>query len=150
MSDKERASQLDGIGARIRRYREEAGLTLSGLANRAHVSKGYLSRLESETTEARPSGQTLYSLAEALGVTMSDLLGRKLLPAAKEGETPEPLRQFADEADIPEADVRMLASIEFRGDPPQTKERWQHIYTAIRTSAALDTNLRNRKGDSSR
>jgi hypothetical protein len=32
----------------------------------------------------------------------------------------------------------MLASIQFRGKQPRTKERWRYIYTAISTSAAID------------
>jgi transcriptional regulator with XRE-family HTH domain len=126
-----------GIGARIRRFREDAGLTLSALATKANVSKGYLHRLESDVGDVRPSGKTLYALAEALGVTMSDLLGRKLLAPARP-EVPMALREFADEEDLPEADVLMLASIEFRGEAPRTKERWRYIYNAIETSRGLD------------
>lgn len=33
----------------------------------------------------------------------------------------------------------MLASIQFRGEQPRTKERWRYIYTAITTSRAIDT-----------
>lgn len=126
-----------GIGARIRRYRDDAGLTLSALATKANVSKGYLHRLESDTGDVRPSGKTLYALAEALGVTMSDLLGRRLLAPAQP-EVPTTLREFADEEGLPEADVLMLASIEFRGEAPRTKERWRYIYNAIETSRGLD------------
>ena len=32
----------------------------------------------------------------------------------------------------------MLAAIEFRGTRPQTRERWEHIYNAIRMSQTLD------------
>ena len=126
-----------GIGARIRRFRGDADLSLSALANKAQVSKGYLHRLESDTSDARPSGKTLYALAEALGVTMSDILGRKLLVPAQP-EVPTALREFADEEDLPEADVVMLASIEFRGESPRRKERWRYIYNAIETSRGLD------------
>jgi transcriptional regulator with XRE-family HTH domain len=126
-----------GIGARIRRFRDDAGLSLSALATKAGVSKGYLHRLEADSTDARPSGKTLYLLAEALGVTMSDLLGRKLLGPAQV-EVPDTLRQLADDEGLPEADVLMLASIEFRGEAPRTKERWRYIYNAIETSRGLD------------
>jgi transcriptional regulator with XRE-family HTH domain len=85
----------------------------------------------------RPSADTLYAIAKALGVTMSDLMGRKLLPAAAP-QVPDSLREFADEERIPEADLSMLASIQFRGEQPRTKERWRYIYTAITTSRAID------------
>lgn len=126
-----------GIGDRIRRFRGDADLSLSALAAKANISKGYLHRLESGTVDSRPSGKTLYALAEALGVTMSDLLGRKLL-IPKTPEIPAALREFADEEQLPEADVRMLATIEFRGEAPRTSERWRYIYNAIEMSRGLD------------
>ncbi len=137
MTTKDGRDDFEGVGAKIRRYRDDAGLSLSALAAKAQISKGYLHRLESESTDARPSGRTLYALAEALGVTMSDLLGRKLL-GPTQPETPRALRQFAEEEGLPEADVLMLASIEFRGEAPKTKERWRYIYNAIETSRGLD------------
>lgn len=128
---------VDGIGTRIQRYRHEAGLSLSALAAKAGVSKGYLHRLESDTSVTRPSGKTLYAVAEALGVTMSDLLGRKLL-SDPPAQPPPALLEFAANDGLPESDVRMLASIEFRGEAPQTTERWRYIYNAIAMSRDLD------------
>ena len=132
-----RRDDFAGIGERIRRFRDDSGLTLSALAVKAGVSKGYLHRLESDIVDVRPSGKTLYALAEALGVTMSDLLGRRLLAPAQ-ADVPRVLREFADDEGLPEADVVMLASIEFRGEAPRTKERWRYIYNAIETSRGLD------------
>ena len=126
-----------GIGDQIRRFREERGLSLSQLATDAGVSKGYLWNLENDQEARRPSADTLYSVAKALGVTMSDLMGRKLLPAAAP-HVPQSLQEFADEEGLPEADLHMLASIRFRGEQPRTKERWRYIYTAISTSKAID------------
>ena len=126
----------ESIGDRIRRYRSEAGLSLSQLATSAGVSKGYLWSLENEP-DKRPSGETLYAIAEALGVTMSTLLGRRLL-TRQPTDIPASLREFAKEKALPERDVRMLAGIEFRGVRPQTRERWEHIYNAIRMSRTLD------------
>lgn len=137
MDDDAARDDFRGIGARIRRFRDDSGLSLSALAAKAGVSKGYLHRLEGDSTDARPSGKTLYALAEALGVTMSDLLGRKLLGPAQ-ADVPAALRQFAEDEGLPEADVLMLAAIEFRGEAPRTKERWRYIYNAIETSRGLD------------
>ncbi len=127
-----------GIGDQIRRFREERGLNPSQLAAEAGVSKGYLWSLENDQDTRRPSAETLYAIAKALGVTMSDLMGRKLLPAATP-HVPDSLREFADDEGIPEADLRMLASIQFRGEQPRTKERWRYIYTAITTSRSIDS-----------
>jgi transcriptional regulator with XRE-family HTH domain len=125
-------------GSRIRRYRNERGMSLSALAQEAGVSKSYIWSLEHEPTAAHPSGDTLYKLAKVLGVSMSDLLGRRLLIAPPEN-IPKSLRLFAEDAGLPEADVVMLASIKFRGDRPKTPDRWRYIYEAIRNSRTMDT-----------
>jgi transcriptional regulator with XRE-family HTH domain len=125
------------VGDRIHRFRQERGLNLSRLAEQAGVSKGYLWTLENNPDARRPSAETLYAVAKALGVTMADLMGRELSMAPAK-EIPDGLRAFAEEAGLPEADIQMLASIQFRGERPRTKERWRYIYTAISTSAAID------------
>lgn len=130
------ASRLS-VGDRIRRFREERGLSLSQFAEHAGVSKGYLWALENDPGARRPSAETLYAVAQALGVTIADLMGREVL-AASAGNIPDSLREFAEEEGLPETDVQMLASIQFRGEHPRTKERWRYIYTAISTSAAID------------
>jgi transcriptional regulator with XRE-family HTH domain len=125
------------FGQRLRRYRRDRDLSLSELADAANVSKGYLSSLENNDQERRPSAEVMYALAEALGVTMSDLMGRKLLPAAMPS-VPESLAQFAEEANLSEADLSMLAFIQFRGEQPRTVARWRFIYESIRNSAQMD------------
>jgi transcriptional regulator with XRE-family HTH domain len=129
------------IGTNIRKYRDDLGISLNELAERSHVSKGYLSALENGTDNRRPSGETLYAIAEALGVTMSDLMGRRLLTETAH-DAPASLQQFAEEAGLPQRDIAMLATIEFRGEKPRTKERWSYIYNAIRTSTDLDRERR--------
>ena len=121
------------VGARIRQRREELGLSLSRLGELADVSKGYLWSLEKGKTKARPSGQTLYRVAKALGTTMSDLLGRTLLVDAPD-EIPKSLEEFADSIGLPERDKRMLAQISFRGEQPQHAADWAFIYRAIEAS----------------
>jgi transcriptional regulator with XRE-family HTH domain len=125
------------VGDRIRRFRNERGLNLSRLAEQAGVSKGYLWALENHPAARRPSAETLFAVAKALGVTIADLMGRELSAAPPE-EIPDGLLEFAEEEGLPEADIQMLASIQFRGERPRTKERWRYIYTAISTSAAID------------
>lgn len=61
------------IGARIRALREQAGLTLEGLAYQSELgSKGHLSDLERGLT--RPTVATLAVLAEGLEVSLLDLV----------------------------------------------------------------------------
>jgi transcriptional regulator with XRE-family HTH domain len=135
------ASQQDSsdetLGSRLRQFRDERHMTLSELAAKSGISKGYISSLETGEHERRPSGRVLYSLAEALGVTMSDLMGRKLLPAATP-DIPESLLEFSRQAKLSEADTTMLASIRFRGEQPKTVDRWRYIYDSIRNSEQMD------------
>jgi transcriptional regulator with XRE-family HTH domain len=125
------------IGQNIRRFREEANLSLSELAERASVSKGYLSALENEDAETRrrPSGQSLYKIAEALGVTVADLLGEHT-HLDEPVEVPGSLREFAEQEGLPESDVMMLARIEFRGEQPRTAKAWGFLYDAIKYSTS--------------
>jgi transcriptional regulator with XRE-family HTH domain len=126
------------LGQRLRRYRIDADLTPTELAQRAEVSKSYISSLESEAEpERRPSAEILYNLARALGVAMSDLLGKTPTLASSHERTPE-LLVFARDYQLPEADVEMLASIQFRGDQPRTVDRWRFIYEAIKNSERMD------------
>jgi transcriptional regulator with XRE-family HTH domain len=126
------------IGVRIKRYREERGMSATDLAETASISKSYLSELESGgDSHRRPSADVLYRVAKALGVAMSDLLGRPIITEPT-SERPRSLLDFAKQAALPEADVAMLASIQFRGEQPKTPERWAFIYQAIKNSAGMD------------
>ena len=127
------------VGQRIKEYRAEKGLTASELAVRAKISKSYLSELESATEDARgPSAEAVYRIAQALGVAMSDLLGKPVLLKPADDKPPASLLAFQKKYRVPEADVRMLANIRFRGEEPKTAERWLFIYQAIQNSSALD------------
>ncbi len=132
-------SQTDSstVGARIKLYRADLGLSLSQLAEAAGVSKSYLSSLESREVDKRPSANVLFRLAKALGVTMAELLGQEV-NFTEELVVDRELERFAADENLTAGDVRMLASIKFRGDPPRSVERWRYIYQALRTSRELD------------
>jgi transcriptional regulator with XRE-family HTH domain len=66
-------SVLTSIAESLREERLRAGLTLDQLAQRADLSTAHLSRLESG--DRQPSVAALISLARALGVSLSWLLG---------------------------------------------------------------------------
>lgn len=126
------------FGARLRREREKAGLSLAQLADASGISKPYLVRLENEPSN--PSLELLSRLAEALDVTVADLLGgpRYRVDEA-ELRVPPLLLAFADEAGLSTPEVRTLASIKFRkGDEPRSTERWAYIYNSLRLSRGLD------------
>ena len=65
---------LGQIGNRIRAARTEHGLTQKALGTMAGVHEVHVSRLESGSLDTRIS--TLRKIADALGVTLADLVGR--------------------------------------------------------------------------
>lgn len=127
------------IGRQIRKYREEKGITAAQLARDAEISRSYLSELESATGKhRRPSANVLYAIGKALGISMSDLLGRPMIlePPIK---PPASLLELAKVDGLSQSDVEMLSSIKFRGGAPTSAERWRFIYQAIRNSSAMDS-----------
>ena len=128
----------NGIGDRLKEYRKGLSMSQADLARKSSVSAAYISELESGLGK-RPSGEILLRLANALEVTIADLLGQDIRPG--DGDPPVPdssLLEFAKERRLPRSDVEMLASIRFRGDPPRTSRRWAMIYDTIVTSRTLD------------
>jgi len=98
------------------------------------VSKGYLSQIEHEMA-TRPSTQTMFKIARALGTSIGELVGEaEAGPGAPEVDVPESLREFARLERLPEDDLHMLARIRYRGRVPRTVEDWRFIYESIRRS----------------
>ncbi len=58
------------IGEKLRRLRIENGLTQEELANRAYLTKGFISQLERDLTS--PSVATLKSILDVLGVELAE------------------------------------------------------------------------------
>jgi transcriptional regulator with XRE-family HTH domain/quercetin dioxygenase-like cupin family protein len=87
------------VGARLRQARQEAGLSLRGVARQLGVSASFVSQLE--TGKSQPSVATLYSLAQLLNVSIDELFSPPMPsdvegiagPRAKE-EGAQPARQL--------------------------------------------------------
>lgn len=73
-SEKVNAADGSGIGFFVRDARKTQRLSLEQLAQRAGVSRAMISRIERE--EAVPTTTVLAKLAEALGLTFSQLMSR--------------------------------------------------------------------------
>ncbi len=124
------------LSQKIRQLREEKEWSLNKLAEMAGVSKAYLSQLENNVSK-QPSAEVLLKIASALRTTIADLLDKPVRVYAKDfGEMPDGLRELIDEQgdtlDIREEDVKMLMSIRYRGNQPETPEDWEHILRTIR------------------
>ncbi len=61
------------LGVMLQQRRESKGLTQEQLAKLAHMSRGYLAKLEAGHSK-NPSLATLQRLAKALGVAVTELL----------------------------------------------------------------------------
>lgn len=91
------AAAIDLVGPRLRRVREQRGLTLTEAADRTGISKSTLSRLE--TGQRRPSLELLLPLAQVYRVPIDDLVGApevgdpriRLKPRRVNGRTVLPL-----------------------------------------------------------
>ncbi len=91
------AAALDHVGPRLRKVREQRGITLTDVAERTGISKSTLSRLENG--QRRPSLELLLPLAQAYRVPLDDLVGApdvgdprvRLKPRRVNGRTVIPL-----------------------------------------------------------
>lgn len=61
------------LSVRLRKWREESGMTLDELAGRSKVSKAMLSKIEN--AKVQPTIALLGKLAEALDITITQLIG---------------------------------------------------------------------------
>jgi transcriptional regulator with XRE-family HTH domain len=74
------------VGARLRALRQASGLTLAAVAERAGLSKGFLSRLERD--EVSPSVATLVTVCGILGVPVGRLFDSPRTSLVRAGEAP--------------------------------------------------------------
>ncbi len=91
------ADTLELVGPRLRKIREQRGVTLTDVADRTGISKSTLSRLENG--QRRPSLELLLPLAQLYRVPLDDLVGApevgdpriRLKPRKVNGRTVVPL-----------------------------------------------------------
>jgi transcriptional regulator with XRE-family HTH domain len=127
------------VGRNIRAERERGGLSLAQLSSASGISKAHLVRLEKGG--GNPSLEILGRIAEALEVTIADLVGGPKLTysAASDEDVPASLKAFASEADLSDDQVLTLASIRFRDhERPRSSQRWRFIYDSLNLSKGLD------------
>lgn len=129
----------EALGRRIREERVKAGLSIQQLADLAGLTKAYVVRVETET--ANPSMDVVARIAEALDLTIADLVGGPVIRyVGDESEVSPSLRAFAEQARLSSSGVKMLASIRWReGEQPRTTDRWQYVYRSLQMSREIDT-----------
>ena len=128
------------IGPRLRSLRISKGFTLEQLSKKADVAIGLLSQLEkSDEKSANPSLQTLRKIANSLGVTVADLLGKSV--AERQAVVPERLDpgllEFLTIArkrgmTIDEGVLQGCYGMQEREGAPKTSEDWEFLYKTIK------------------
>ncbi len=116
--------ELASFGQRVRDRREKEGWSQEGLAKKVDISRNYLSQIE-RGVATNLSWQVVNRLAAALGLeTTGEQRNWSNLPPG--------LADFARKADLPQADIEMLARIRYRGRQPSTPAEWEMLYKAIK------------------
>jgi transcriptional regulator with XRE-family HTH domain len=136
------ANDAFAFGQRIKEARTRLGWSLAEVARRSGLSRGYINALELGRSK-RPGADALRRLEDVLGPL-------RPVPQSDLAAVPPGLSALARERQLPEPEVRMLASLQIRGRQPQSKERWRFIYDALVASEAIDQtaehDLRNQPG----
>ncbi len=116
------------FGLRVRQKRLEEGKRQADLANDVGISRNYLSQIE--RGEAKNlSWQVKKKLADTLGIAVEEEVNAATLL----DNLPIGLGEFARNKNLPEADILMLARLQYRGQQPTTPDQWKVLYNIIKT-----------------
>lgn len=126
------------FSARIRQLRRERRMTLTALAEKAGISRGYMSEIENERA-TDPSAAVLRAIAQALDTTTAVLMDED--PTIVSSDIPDSLRLAQEKFNIPEGDLPTLAAIKFRNYQPISAEDWKFLYESIKRSMPKDAKL---------
>lgn len=116
------------LGEVVARRRRELKLSQEDLANRADISRAYVSLIE-RGEAANLSTGVLEKLGVVLGIPVSKLLGR---PEQSDLLIPPALREFAMQEGLDLEVVEKMARIPRRGKEPQTAQQWKELYKVIK------------------
>lgn len=123
------------LGDRIREFRKIKGETLKATSEGTDLSVSYLSDIERGRTN--PSLQTLETLANHYGITVTDLLsGVDFAGQQTENSLPPGLKdllkdeEFGEEID--DSWIELLVKINLRGKRPHTKLQWLELYLSLK------------------
>lgn len=119
------------LGDRIRELRKRKGKTLKEISESTHLSVSYLSDIERGRTN--PSLQTLDTLADHFGISVTDLLsGVEFAGIQTDDALPPGLAELLNDPlygpDIDNSWRELLMKINLRGKRPQTMKEWLELY----------------------
>jgi len=131
---------MTAVGERIRSRRSELGMTQEELADKAKISKGFLSDVE--TGKRNISAENLLALAQHLNVSLDYLMkGDSSKPKALGVPLPSSLVEFAKNSDLTVSQALMLLEmrLQIKGHRSNTAsddlERfdWKRFYEAVKS-----------------
>src|SRR5688572_22881203 len=113
------------LAERIRKTREDKGLSLDEVATKVKISKTYLWELEHDIAGTKkPSADVLMRIATALSTTLAALLSLATVQVQENAvELPPALLEFRDRmakqsSPLSDGDLQDLATMTFRGGQP--------------------------------
>ena len=133
-------SGQDSVGGRLRHVREQRGLSLDGLAERAGLSKSFLWEVENDRSGI--SGERLLQVANVLGASLDYLLRGQRSKEDEDSaaiEIPYELGQLAEERHLTygqtlallEIDRSLVARRRRAGRPYMSKQDWEQLYKGV-------------------
>lgn len=120
---------MQEFGQRVKQRRKALKLSQEQVAQRASISRSYISVIEQGGTQ-KVSTQILNQLAVTLEVS-SDWLEGKTLSEDDDVRIPGLLRQFGMQAGLLYEVVERLARIPRPGREPKSVAEWHSIYVAV-------------------
>ena len=128
-------------GERIRTWRTEKNMTLPALADRAGLSKGLISKLENND-DSNPSLSTLYKIAEALGITVADILEteqaqlKRIIPEEQPPWQNGLIEYLISQGKKPDPDILNAMYVLRNRKAAETEdfESWKFLYRSIENS----------------
>lgn len=116
---------MDKIAPHLKELREKKGLTQAGLGKLVGLDQTHLSRLEKGTKGV--SNEKLLAIAEALGVTVSDLLGDAANIVRREYEAGHPARKIIADAKAPRGLIALAGDKALVDALRITSEEWKAL-----------------------
>jgi transcriptional regulator with XRE-family HTH domain len=131
------------LGARLRERRLAAGLTPSEAARRAGVSRSHIYHLE-EGSVTHPSALVLGRLADAIGVTLYDLLGpsRSTRPAEADA-LPQALVAYLEATQVEEPVAAALRAVAWHCSGVTTERDWAYLAESLRLTVFAPSRRRD-------
>ena len=134
-------AEPQSVGERLRYVREQQGLSLDRLAERAEISKSFLSEVENDKSGI--SGERLLKVANVLGASLDYLLRGERTPGMEEPqsiEIPRELGELAEDLQLTYGQTIALLGVNQSlvarrrraGQPHMSKADWEKLYDGIK------------------